>query len=184
MSLLAVVSALTVTVVALGALVLLLRHQAYRRRLCDDPGQNCVLGMVGPEIETISVRCDDSVLILPEPVVGEESAFLEVKLRASVAGRVSEPAVEIRAGDFRDVQYFERGVQGVRFLNLSRIFRSKAGKRVHLSGRGVRWEPERARLYICREQVTADDRVLVIAPHPDDAEIAAFGLYADTRSTW
>ena len=27
-----------------------------------------------------------------------------------------------------------------------------------------------------------DERVLVVAPHPDDAEIAAFGFYADTRA--
>ena len=38
-------------------------------------------------------------------------------------------------------------------------------------------------MHLCREKVTADDRVLVVAPHPDDAEIAAFGFYADTRAT-
>ena len=42
---------------------------------------------------------------------------------------------------------------------------------------------EKTRLHLCRENVAADDRVLVVAPHPDDAEIAAFGLYADTRAT-
>ena len=101
-----------------------------------------------------------------------------------LAGRLFEPAVEIRAGDFCDIQYFERGVQGARFLNISRLLDSKAaGERVHLNGHRLTWEVERPRLHICREKVTADDRVLVVAPHPDDAEIAAFGLYADTRAT-
>ena len=42
---------------------------------------------------------------------------------------------------------------------------------------------KKARVHLCREKVTAEDRVLVVAPHPDDAEIAAFGLYSDTRAT-
>src|SRR5262249_21359229 len=39
------------------------------------------------------------------------------------------------------------------------------------------------RLHVCYEKVSSDDRLLVVAPHPDDAEIAAFGLYADTDAT-
>jgi LmbE family N-acetylglucosaminyl deacetylase len=140
--------------------------------------------MAGPAIETISVRCDEGGFVLPQPLIGPVSGLLEVEVSASIAGRLFDPAVEIRAGDFRDIQYLERGAQGARFLNISRLLNSKAAEeRVHVSGHGVTWEAGRARLYICCEKVTADDRVLVVAPHPDDAEIAAFGLYADTRAT-
>jgi LmbE family N-acetylglucosaminyl deacetylase len=184
MSGMAVAGALAVTCITLGVVLVLVRHRAYRRQITYDPRQCCVLGMAGPAIETVSVRCDEDGVVLPESITGAVSGLLEVEVRASVAGRLFEPAVEIRAGDFHDIQYFERGAQGARFLNISRLLVSKtAGERVHLNGHEVTRETGRARLHICREKVTADDRVLVVAPHPDDAEIAAFGLYADTRAT-
>src|SRR2546422_867970 len=57
------------------------------------------------------------------------------------------------------------------------------GKRVILRGFHVAWPAGAARLHVCHESIRSEDRVLVIAPHPDDAELAAFGLYADTRAT-
>jgi LmbE family N-acetylglucosaminyl deacetylase len=38
-------------------------------------------------------------------------------------------------------------------------------------------------LHACAERLQTGEQVLVIAPHPDDAEIAAFGLYADMGAT-
>jgi LmbE family N-acetylglucosaminyl deacetylase len=180
----AVAGALAITCISFGIALVFLRHRAYRRQISYDPRQSCVLGMAGPTIETISVRCVEDGIILPGSMTGAVSGLLEVEVRASIAGKLSEPAVEISTGDFRDSQYLERGVQGARFLNISRLMDSKSvEERVHLNGRGLTWEAGRARLHICREKVTADDRVLIVAPHPDDAEIAAFGLYADTDAT-
>ena len=82
--------------------------------------------MAGPAIETVSVRCVKDGVVLPESITGAVSGLLEVEVRASIAGRLFEPAVEIRAGDFRDIQYLERGAQGARFLNISRLLDSKA----------------------------------------------------------
>ena len=150
---------------------------------CTTPEQSYVLGMAGPTIETVPVACDEHGLCLGERRVGA-SGLLEIEVRASLAGRLSDPAVEINAGNFHDVQYFERGAKGSRFLNVTRLLNSTApGERVHLSGRGVTWRAEKIRLHLCRESVATSDRVLVVAPHPDDAEIAAFGLYVDTRAT-
>jgi LmbE family N-acetylglucosaminyl deacetylase len=180
----AVASTLAAACITFGVVLVFLRHRAYRRQITYDPRQSYVLGMAGPAIETVSVLAGEDGVVLPESITGAVSALLEVEVRASAAGRLFEPAVEIRAGDFHDIQYFERDAKGARFLNISRLLDSKsAGQRVHLDGHEVRWEAGRVRLHICREKVTADDRVLVVAPHPDDAEIAAFGLYADTRAT-
>jgi LmbE family N-acetylglucosaminyl deacetylase len=184
MSEIAVAGGLAVASLTFGILLVLLRHRAYRRRIFYDPRQNCVLGVAGPGIETNPVLCSDGGFFLPEPAIEAVSGLLEVEVHASVAGRLSDPAVTIRTDDFRDIQYFERGAQGARFLNISRLLNSTAREqRVHLIGHGVTCETRATRVHVCRERVTADDRVLVIAPHPDDAEIAAFGFYADTRAT-
>jgi len=140
--------------------------------------------MDGPAIETVPIRCEDNGVVLPEIIMKPVSGFLELEVKASVAGWLSDPAVEIRSGDFSDIQYLERGAQGSRFLNVSRLLGCKtAGERVHLNGRGLTWKAGWSRLHLCNEQIAPEDRVLVIAPHPDDAEIAAFGLYVDTRAT-
>jgi LmbE family N-acetylglucosaminyl deacetylase len=113
------------------------------------------------------------------------SAFLELEVHATVAGRLFEPAVEIAAGDFRDTQFLERGVQGTRLLNLTRLLGTKgsAGAHVRLRGRRLKWRAQMACLHLCHEKLSAADRVLVVSPHPDDAEIAAFGVYSDTSAT-
>jgi LmbE family N-acetylglucosaminyl deacetylase len=184
MSTVGLAAATLAMVVALGVILLLFRHRAYHRLLTFDPKQNYLLGISGPGIESVSINCDQDSFFLPEPEHGSVSALLEVDVRASMAGRVSDPAIEITSGGFQDVQYFERGVDGVRFLNLSRLLRSASvrGGRVQLKGRRVAQLARTAVLHVCCEKVSARDRVLIVAPHPDDAEIAAFGFYADTNA--
>jgi LmbE family N-acetylglucosaminyl deacetylase len=180
----AVVAALSLTSITLAVVLAFLRHRAYGRRVFYDPRQSWVLGMVGPTIETVSVHCGERGFVLPERVIGAVSGFLELEVRASLSGKLFDPAVEIIAGEFRDIQHLERGVQGARFLNISRLLNSETREeRVRLSGQGVKCSTGKVHLHICREKITAEDRVLVVAPHPDDAEIAAFGLYADNQST-
>jgi LmbE family N-acetylglucosaminyl deacetylase len=181
----AFVGAALFAVVALGAALIVMRHSAYRRQQFCEPSRNHVLGVAGPAIETIPVEYQDEGFVLPSSAGAAVSGLLELQIRTTVQGRLSDPAVEICAGDFSDVQYLERAASGARFLNVSRLL-SSAGpqdKQIQLRGRRVILTRQAARLHLCSESISADDRVLVISPHPDDAEIAAFGLYADTCGT-
>jgi glycosyltransferase involved in cell wall biosynthesis/LmbE family N-acetylglucosaminyl deacetylase len=161
------------------------RQRAYRRLLNYHPSQDSVSGFAGSAIKSVPVRYNErGILIemLPTDVV---SCVLELGVRASLVGTIFDPSLEIAADGYRDVQYLERGVRGIRFFNLTRLIGTMGsnGGTIKLTGRDMRWLAKSARLHLCSERLAAADRILVIAPHPDDAEIAAFGLYADTNAT-
>jgi LmbE family N-acetylglucosaminyl deacetylase len=115
---------------------------------------------------------------------GCDTAVLRLRVRASIAGRWLEPAVRIAAAGLEPFdQYFERGARGARWLNLSPLC---AGARendlVRLEGRHLEWGQQDAELVMFRTPALGGGPLLVLAPHPDDAEIAAFGLYRSRLS--
>lgn len=114
-----------------------------------------------------------------------DTALLELRIDATLAGRSREPWIEMRTRHFYARQYFERGAKGARYLNLSALLSEppQSGQRIFLHGFGLAWRPQTARLFCFRNDWPAQPRSVVIAPHPDDAEIAAFGLYRNSDST-
>lgn len=112
-------------------------------------------------------------LLLERPPAPGETLILQVHLRASWAGRWVDPAVWV--GD--DRQEFERGVQGRRYLNLSGQGAALAAGTLRLHGARCRVAAE-AQLFVQANEDYAGQRVMIVAPHADDAELAAFGLYS------
>lgn len=118
----------------------------------------------------------------PEPSAEYDTLLLAVRVRATLAGRWFDPWVEITGGGGVIRQYFERGADGLRYLNLSHLPDRRGGSEVLLGGRHcqlVLWGSE---LLGFKNPDLRGRRVMVIAPHADDAEIAAFGLYSETES--
>ncbi|MGH9331893.1 MAG: PIG-L family deacetylase, partial [Vicinamibacterales bacterium] len=94
------------------------------------------------------------------------------------------PWVEISAGSGRLRQYLDEDATGLRWLNLTGVRGQLAdGAAVDLRGHGVTIEPGQATVRTFANRVDLGERILIIAPHPDDAEIAAFGLYAGRNAT-
>lgn len=125
----------------------------------DFPGDSLVL----------PARIEQGVLRIEGNCAGCETLFLEFRLRASWLGRWLDPYVQVG----NDRQDFERGVAGRRYLNLSG--QSLGGLRV--CPRFCRIEGE-LRLHGLRNPDYSQQALMIIAPHADDAELAAFGLYS------
>ena len=179
---------LWVMILSLGVgtcLLLWARKRVYRRELGYNPKRDFDTGINSGNAIVIPIQLERDGFQMPKLPGDAVSACLSVRLKASFAGTIFDPSVEIMAGNFRDRQYFARDILGRRHVNLSRLLHSnvKDGERVILGCHRLSFVERQAEMVVCREKVSHEDRVLVVAPHPDDAELAAFGLYTDTMAT-
>jgi LmbE family N-acetylglucosaminyl deacetylase len=123
------------------------------------------------------VRLSDGQLQLQGELGEADTLILQLELRSTWLGRWFDPYVRICAPEDTDRQDFERGVCGQRYLNLSgQLAALKAGQ-LSLNGRFCQL-PLSATLHAFSQPDYRQQRLLVIAPHADDAELAAFGLYS------
>jgi len=128
------------------------------------------------EALVLPAHLEEGRLRLEGDIGAAETLFLAVHVRAGWLGRFLDPQVWI--GD--DRQDFERGVDGRRYLNLSGQQEALRAGRLRLRGRFCRLSGQ-ASLYALANPDYAGRRLLVVAPHADDAELAAFGLYSRAR---
>ena len=121
-------------------------------------------------------------IVWPELVHARwDTALLGVQVSADAA--VTAPYVEIAAGSVVDRQYFAPGDAGERWLNVTFLRGAMVGTRIALRGDGVTFTAPAAKLRLFDGDFDLSKSILVLAPHPDDAEIAAFGLYANRNAT-
>lgn len=113
-------------------------------------------------------------------LVGDETLILAVRLKSGWLGRFIDPYIALPGGDR---QVFERGVNGLRYLNLTGYGQVLVEGQLLLRGRFCRAQGEPV-LSVFRQPDVRHQRVMVIAPHADDAELAAFGLYSQAAQPW
>ncbi len=123
----------------------------------------------------------DGRLLLPTgvnvPAIAKATLILKIRLHGRVLGRWFDPAVIV--GD--DEQTFERGLRGWRYLNLSGQGEALQAGNLRIAGRYCRL-PAQAELHVFPAR-PVPERTMILAPHADDAELAAFGLYSSAAQT-
>lgn len=103
--------------------------------------------------------------------------ILQVQIKSSWLGRLFDPWVQV--GD--DRQTFERGARGIRYLNLTgQLEQLRSG--LVLKGQYCQLQPA-VQLHVFAAPELSGKRLLILAPHADDAELAAFGLYSRMPET-
>ena len=137
------------------------------------------------DAEQPAVRLEGDKLRVDQPLIldGDETLILAITIKSGWLGRFFDPYVQLSGSDSADRQTFERGVNGLRYLNISGCGSALVDGALHVRGRFCRvmGQPQ---LWVFRLPDYRDQRVMVIAPHADDAELAAFGLYSQAREAW
>ena len=145
----------------------------------DDYQYQCAAHSQGP-----GVRLENGRLRVDQPLSleGDETLILALTVKSGWLGRFLDPYVTITGGETYDQQTFERGVNGLRYLNLSGSASALSAGELSLRGHFCRFQTPQ--LWIFREPDYRQQRVMVIAPHADDAELAAYGLYSQAKEAW
>jgi len=129
---------------------------------------------------TVEATSDGARFAWTPPRGDWDTALLGVRVTAAVA----DPRVEFSAGTARATAYIDAAARGLRWLNLTGL---RSGLReagvVEARGLGVTFEPGPAVVRTFANALDLSRPILIVAPHPDDAEIAAFGLYAGRNAT-
>jgi LmbE family N-acetylglucosaminyl deacetylase len=184
-SLVLLLVALALLVAALLALEILRRRlRAYKADIGYDVRADHCFRFDPAFGRSVDLTIAGDAVELPEFAADEDSAFLELNVRTGLGGLLDDPCLETRQGEVVQRHYVERGGAGRRYFNVS-SFMSAAGRAERrLSLRGLRLAfSGPARLHVLRGAVPPEGPLLVLAPHPDDAEIAAFGLLS-ARPSW
>lgn len=120
---------------------------------------------------TVSLTLHDSLLGTPAGLtLGDperDTLILRVRLECGWSGYWFDPCVEV--GD--DVQTFERGVHGIRYLNLTGQGALLLTGAMRISARHCRLV-ENCELVVFPRPALEAGHVMVLAPHADDAELA------------
>lgn len=103
--------------------------------------------------------------------------MLSIRLEAKLPGAWFEPSLDVTGAGRTWRQTVERGASGLRYIVLDASM-LQSGRLLELVGSHVRWEAQQGELLLFSAKPPANGTYLVLAPHPDDAEIAAFGLYS------
>lgn len=175
--------ALFAVIVALCAVVAGIALEAWRRQALYwyDVRQDYSYDFGAGATSTSPVDVAADGFELPAWQGRRDSALLKLRISSGLLGWWFDPCIVITTDNGPDRQCFERGGKGDRYVLLPPTV-IEPGRRIHMRGEHLHWDPQAAELLLFDSPDISNSRVLVLAPHPDDAEIAAFGLYSSHDS--
>lgn len=127
------------------------------------------------------LRRIDSVYTIDLSEISDDvTLILEINVKSRLSGHLFQPYIEMRCdkGE-RENHYLEHALMGLRYLDISRF----RGSVITLKPRHCRFLQTQSFLYRYDNPDLQDKTVLILAPHADDAEIAAYGLYSTSAKS-
>lgn len=119
-------------------------------------------------------------LAWPAVVAAWDTALVGLTLEATGPA----PHLTLACGDITFDHYVDPAAAGLRWLNVTGLAAALVpGASVVVTAHNLTITPGDAVLQLFDNRLDLGGRILIISPHPDDAEIAAFGLYAGRDAT-
>lgn len=159
---------LATTLYVIGYIWIVRTHYNYDVKLDYDYGN------IGDTI--IKTRIVDGTIFL-DVDSNWETGFVKLNVEASLLGQFFNPKIYTGI----EVHVFERGAKGNRFINISNNLLEN-NPVIKIDFEYCNLADLSCEVILFNNEPLNNKRILVISPHPDDAEIAAYGLYSNHES--
>jgi LmbE family N-acetylglucosaminyl deacetylase len=133
------------------------------------------------KITNLSIK--NETIVLPKEDDIRQSSFICMTVNTTFMGKYFEPSITFLSKNKSFTQYFERGSKGIRYINISPIA-SMETTEIKFKGKYIDVNDQTVQLVHFNNKDIKKQKILVIAPHPDDAEIAAYGLYSSNKESY
>lgn len=172
------------TILSLFAVIIIisifLLYYAHNKRTSIynyDPTLGYTYDFEDTDVEIYPIKIENNIFQSPLTESNNITAFLKVNLKSTLFGEFFKPQINIHFNDKTISQQFELGVEQTRFLNISEAINANIDQ-IEIDVKYASLVDDKVSLYVFKNNNLKDKRILIISPHPDDAEIAAYGLYA------
>ena len=129
------------------------------------------------------LKLTNGLINFPDTIGSNHSSFIKVNVKSNGIGKMFQPHILMTGAKGSEIQYTEHGAEGIRYLNVTNLI-AAGNKRIKISGDNINVFDGDVNL-IQYENIDFEGKIiLVLAPHPDDAEIAAFGLYSGQEDVY
>ncbi len=137
------------------------------------------------EAKSIPISISHEQFTWPAGIQSYDTVFLKADFHSNFLGELFQPFVKVECKGDQFIQSFEKGTPGNQYVNISPCAsKLKPGDKVHFSSPFLFLSGTDSYTLVLFQNKSLDGQsILVVAPHPDDAEMAAFGLYAFRNST-
>ena len=149
-----------------------------------DPGEDYTYAFDKSESVIYDIDISGDTMYLPlGNLSGMQTSFIKVELDKKFGSRIWQPYIQLSNGNGSIDQYFEFGVEGARYLNVSDLLHEPADY-IRFNTNHVSIAESGAQLLQFENDSLANATFLFISPHPDDAEIAGYGLYSTYKDVY
>ncbi|MCT7484325.1 PIG-L family deacetylase [Aliarcobacter cryaerophilus] len=110
-----------------------------------------------------------------------ETLILKLKLKSNFLSKIFLPYLEISNINKKEKTFFEYGLNGIRYIDISSFAGNSS---IKIDSKMCKITSKKVEIFSYDNLNIKEKKVLIIAPHPDDAEISSFGLYNSAKESY
>lgn len=142
------------------------------------PNQDYMYNFKDTNVQIIPLILKNLTINLNEHSIDNDTTvFLKIYVDTTKLGKYFTPKISVMYKGKTLNHTLEPYSKGIRYINLSQLNLTR-GTTLKIDTTLVSLHDQAVELLIYKNPVFINKKILIIAPHPDDAEIAAFGLYS------